>query len=43
MLMIELETEFNITFSEADLNPYDLKTVNDVIQLIQKYKEENDV
>ena len=43
MLMIELETEFNITFSEADLNPYDFKTVNDVIQLIQKYKEENDV
>lgn len=36
-LLIELEDEFGIEFDESDLNPFDLKTVREVVDLIEKY------
>ncbi len=40
-LLVELEDVFSITIDESDLNPYDLLTVRDVIDLVNKYIEEN--
>lgn len=40
-LLVELEDVFSITIDESDLNPYDLLTVRDVIDLVTKYIEEN--
>lgn len=39
-LMIELEDEFEIQFDESDLNPFDLVSVSDVVDLVRKYVEE---
>ncbi len=36
-LLIELEDEFDIEFDEADMNPFDLITVEDVVRLVEKY------
>ena len=36
-LLIELEDEFGIEFDESDLNPFDLKTVREVVDLVDKY------
>ena len=36
-LLIELENAFCIELDEADMNPYDLKTVQDVIELAERY------
>ncbi len=38
-LLVELEDSFKITFTESDMNPFDLTTVADVIALVQKYEE----
>lgn len=40
-LLIEVEENFDLQLQESDLNPFDLITVNDVIELVKKYKEEN--
>lgn len=37
LLLINLEEEFKIEFDEADMNPFDLKSVSDVINLVNKY------
>lgn len=37
-LLVELEEEFDIVFKECDMNPFDLKTVGNVIDLVQKYR-----
>lgn len=36
-LLLGLEDEFGIEFDESDLNPFDLKTVGEVVDLIEKY------
>ena len=36
-LLIELETAFEIELKESDMNPFDLKTVSDVVVLARKY------
>lgn len=40
-MLIEIEEAFNIQLQEDDMNPYDLNTVQDVIDLVKKYKGEN--
>lgn len=36
-LLIELEDEFDIELDEADMNPFDLNTVQDTVDLVNKY------
>ena len=36
-LLIEIEDNFNIELSESDMNPFDLSTVQDVVDLVKKY------
>ena len=38
-LLIMVEEGFNIVLDESDMNPFDLITVNDVVNLVQKYTE----
>ena len=38
-LIVTLEDKLNIELDEADMNPYDLKTVSDVVKLAKKYCE----
>ena len=40
-MLLALEEEFSITFHESDMNPFELKTVEDVIALIKKYREDD--
>ena len=40
-LLIEIEENFDLQLQESDMNPFDLITVNDVIELVKKYKEGN--
>ena len=41
-LLVEIEETFEITLDESDMNPYDLNTVKDVIELVQKYRGDSD-
>ena len=36
-LLVMLEDEFEIILEEADMNPFDLITVSDVVHLVTKY------
>ncbi len=36
-LLIEIENEFEIILNESDLNPFDLGTVKDVVDLVERY------
>lgn len=36
-LLIMLEDKFNILLDEADMNPFDLITVSNVVDLVKKY------
>ena len=36
-LLVMLEESFDIILDEADMNPFDLITVRDVINLVEKY------
>lgn len=38
-LLVELENALSITFDESDMNPFDLTTVQDVVNLAEKYAE----
>ena len=40
-LLIEVEEVFGIELDESDMNPFDLSTVQDIIQLVKKYCEDN--
>ncbi len=40
LLLSEIEDAFNIELEESDLNPFDLITVQDVINLVEKYCNE---
>ncbi len=39
-LLVMLEDEFRILFDEADMNPFDLTIVSQVIALVKKYAGE---
>lgn len=39
-LLIEIEEFFEIELDEADMNPFDLKTVEDIVVLVEKYCNE---
>ena len=41
-LLIIIQDEFKIVLDEADMNPFDLVTVNDVVTLVRKYTEAED-
>ena len=36
-LLIEIENVFEIQLDEADMNPFDLETVDDIIALVKRY------
>lgn len=38
-LMITIEDTFQIELEESDLNPYQLNTVQDVANLVEKYQQ----
>lgn len=40
-LLIMIEDEFKIELDEADMNPFDLLTVDNVATLVKKYTEAN--
>ena len=37
MLLLELEDTFEITLDESDMNPFELSTVQDTVDLVHKY------
>lgn len=37
MLLVEIEESFDIQLDESDMNPFDLLSVQDVINLVEKY------
>ena len=37
MLLIEIEEEFGIELEESDMNPFELNTVQEIIDLVSKY------
>ena len=37
MLLMMLEENFQITLDESDMNPFDLTTVSNVVNLVKKY------
>lgn len=42
MLLVMIEDTFEIELDESDMNPFALVTVQDVIDLVTKYKSESD-
>lgn len=36
-LLVEIEDTFNIELDESDMNPFDLTTVQSVINMVKKY------
>ena len=38
-LLVETEDRFEIVLDESDMNPFDLTTVRDYIELVKKYVE----
>lgn len=36
-LLVEVEEKFDIKLDEADMNPFDLTTVQSVIHMVEKY------
>ena len=36
-MLIEFEEIFDIELKESDMNPFDLKTVNDAVALVESY------
>ena len=41
-MLIEIEDVFEIQLNESDMNPFDLNTVQDVIDLVGKYYGDKD-
>ena len=39
-LLMMLEETFQITLEESDMNPFDLLTVSNVVELVEKYAPE---
>ena len=42
MLLVMIEDVFDIELNESDMNPFELITVKDVINLVAKYKIESE-
>lgn len=42
MLLVMIEEVFEIELNESDMNPFELVTVQDVINLVAKYKIESE-
>ena len=42
MLLVMVEDVFEIELDESDMTPFKLRTVNDVINLVSKYKIESE-
>ena len=42
-LLIEIEEKFEITLDEYDMNPFELTTVQSVIDLVKKYCDEGNL
>ncbi len=42
-LLIEIEEKFEITLDESDMNPFELTTVQSVIDLVKKYCDEGNL
>ena len=42
MLLVMIEDVFDIELDESDMNPFELVTVKDVINLVAKYKIESE-
>ena len=40
-MLIEFETSFNIEFDEVDMNPFELETVSDAVELVVRYVGED--
>ena len=43
MLLVMIEDTFDIELDESDMNPFALVTVQDVIELVAKYKKTSEV
>ena len=41
LLLVSIEETFKIKLNESDMNPFDLKSVSDVIKLVKRYKEDS--
>lgn len=41
-LLVAIEDAFSIELDESDMNPFDLVTVSDIIDLVEKYTEVDD-
>lgn len=41
-LLVEIEDGFGIELHETDMNPFDLRTVEDVVNLVKKYVGDGD-
>ena len=41
-LLLEIEDRFGIQLEEADMDPNDLASVEDVLELIERYRSEED-
>lgn len=37
LLLVNIEEEFGIVLDEADMNPYDLILIRDIVDLVEKY------
>lgn len=37
-LLIEIEEEFGIELDESDMNPFDLVTVQNIVDMVKKYQ-----
>lgn len=37
LLLVEIEDSFDIEIKETDMNPFNLKTVSDVVMLVERY------
>lgn len=42
-LLIEIEEKFEIALNESDMNPFELTTVQSVIDLVKKYCDEGNL
>ncbi len=41
-LLVEIEDAFEIQLDEADMNPFDFETVQSVVDMVTKYKGDED-
>ena len=41
-LLVLLEDAFNVEFDESDMDPFDIQTVEDVFELVQRYADEGE-